>query len=331
MSECLKDEKYRPNARHLSGILFKNTVLNTTKDNECDRLWNKMADDERDTLKNSLLEALACENKDVMRAAGSAISAVALLEIPQNRWLDVIDKLCNNITHELDYIRQASLLTLGYICEELSRENLKKEQADYVISAFLQSLKVNYKNNEDIIRTIQGLYHSLKFAVKHFEDGHGGTIMQEIFLASNYDDVKVRTIAMQCIVEIVRLCYAHILPFMREITDITYDLAQKDEVEVKAQAIEVWASIAEEENMRLRRGIQTLNIIDTALSGLLGMIQYSIQELNIGNEEDEDQEWGSSVAASCCLSLVSQVVGDKVVDPIYDFATENLDNSNWEK
>jgi len=114
-SECLKKIELKVNARHLAGILFKNTVLNTTKDEEIEELWYKLSDDEREALKTSLLEALGSDEYNVIRAAGSCISAICQLEIPHDRWLNVINILCENIGHELPNIRQASLLTLGYI------------------------------------------------------------------------------------------------------------------------------------------------------------------------------------------------------------------------
>ena len=331
MSECLKNEGVKPNARHLSGILFKNTVLNKTQSEECDRLWYNMSDDERETLKTSLLGALACDESCVMRAAGSAISAVALLEIPYGQWLDLIDTLCKNINHDLDYIREASLLTLGYICEELSKEHLQKEQADYIISAFLQSLKDNHANPKHIVQTIQGVYHSVKFAAPHFEEGYGGTIMDGIIQTLKYNDTKVRTIAMQCIVEIVRLYYEAIEPFMGDITEVTFALAQNDEHEVKTQAIEVWASLAEEEYRRIQRGVKIHHIIDRALDSLLQIIMSALQDQNFGNDNDDEEQWGSSVAAGCCLNLVSQVVKDRIVHPVAEFAAENLDKNSWEK
>ena len=196
MSECLNNEDVKINSRYLSGIIFKNSVLNISKEDECDRLWYNMSDDERDILKTSLLKALACDNKDVMRATGSAISAVAKLEIPYGQWLDIIDILCNNTSHQLDNIREASLLTLGYICEELSSKDLQREQADYVISASLQSLKANPASPKDLLYAIRSLYHSIKFSVKHFGDGYGGMIMDGIYETLKHSDAQIRTIAM---------------------------------------------------------------------------------------------------------------------------------------
>lgn len=114
-SEVLKNPAENSAARHLAGILFKNTVLNTTKDIQCVALWAQMQENERDTLKNSLIETLGDQDKAVIRAAGSCIAAIASLDIPAGQWNNLIEYLCGYIQHDLENIRQASLLTLGYI------------------------------------------------------------------------------------------------------------------------------------------------------------------------------------------------------------------------
>ena len=72
-----------------------------------------------------------------------------------------------------------------------------------------------------MVQTIKGIYHSMKFAASHFEQGQGNLIMDNIIKATSFNNVDVREIAMQCIVEIVRLSYNYIEPFLGEITDVT--------------------------------------------------------------------------------------------------------------
>mmetsp|Transcript_13217 Transcript_13217/g.13168 ORF Transcript_13217/g.13168 Transcript_13217/m.13168 type:complete len:87 (+) Transcript_13217:258-518(+) len=85
---------------------------------------------------------------------------------------------------------------------------------------------------------------------------------------------------------------------MKDITDVTILATENDEPQVKTQAIDVWSSLAEEEKMRIDNGKSHSNIIKTAFGIIMEMIFSCIQEINLGNiEEDDDQEWGTSVAA----------------------------------
>ena len=333
MMECLKDESLRVNSRHLAGILFKNTILNTTKDEEWEGVWEKLSDTQQEALKTGSLEALGSSDMNVIRAAASCISAICIMEVPKKKWLEVLNILCTNSNHDALEVRHASLLTLGYICEELMPNELDKNSSDYVITAFLESLELNSSDGDLTKVSIQGIYHSLKFAAENFKNGQGGFIMDKVIEKTQYQNDAVREISMQCIVEVVRMYYDYIEPFMADISEVTIKAAREDETNVKTQAIEVWSSIAEEEQARGDKGLNHSNIIETAFDMLEPMLEDTIQDLNIGNEEwDEEQEWGTSTAAGCCLSLVSQVVKDKVVAPITNFVAENIRiTDNWEK
>ena len=85
---------------------------------------------------------------------------------------------------------------------------------------------------------------------------------------------------------------------MKDISDATILATEKDEPQVKTQAIDVWSSIAEEEKLRMDNGQSQHNFIETAFDMIVDMIIRCIQEITIGNEdEDDEQEWGTSVAA----------------------------------
>lgn len=288
-------------------------------------LWSKLNEEQKDALKLSSLEALGSSDLAVVRAAGSAIAAMCVLEIPEGKWLNVIEILCTNSSNEDRSIKVASLLTLGYICEELLPKELGKEHSDYILTALLDSLVENYQDAELVKESIQGVYHALKFTVEHFKSNQGKLIVDKVIGATNYPNVQVREIGMQCIVEIVRLSYDYIGEFVNDIKDATFNATDKDETSVKTQALEVWSSIAEEEHTRNLKNKGHSNIINHVFEELEKMLESTIEELNIGNEEiDEEQEWGTSVAAGCCLSLVAQVVQNRIIDPVTNYAAANI-------
>ena len=64
---------------------------------------------------------------------GSAIASIASIEIPRREWLDLIPTLANCSVNDQLEIRCASLETLGFICEELSPEDMLQELKSQVI------------------------------------------------------------------------------------------------------------------------------------------------------------------------------------------------------
>lgn len=157
--EVLKNDKCNPNTRHLAGIIFKNTLLNATQLPELENLWANMNKDQQDLLKESSLASLLSEDKNIIRSASSALSAICIYEIPKGSWLDVMETLSANTTHEDENVRYASLVALGYVCEELRENELQKKESELVISAFMESLENNSEKEELIKQTISGLFH----------------------------------------------------------------------------------------------------------------------------------------------------------------------------
>lgn len=327
----LKNHDLRENVRHLAGVLFKNTVLNKTRDERFDGLWLKLSEDEKDQLKQSLLEALGSDELGVIRAAASCISAVCTFEFPRERWLNVIDLLCSNINHELNNIRQASLLALGYICEEFARDELGSDVSGYILTAFLDALENNVHDTKIMVEAIKGLYSAIKFSVEHFKNKQGDLIIDRIVETLKHNDEEVRQISMQCFVEIARLCYDYLIDeYIGKIMDATLDRARCDADNVSSQAIEVWSSIGDEEVLKQQRNQSHLNIIRKSKKALLEMIFEVSLKVNM-HEEDNEQEWGPAVSAGCCLSIMTQVLGNDIVDEVTLYVGEHITSDNWEE
>ena len=73
------------------------------------------------------MASLATEASVVRNQIASLIAAVAQIEIPRGEWTDLIPNLCMNSSNENQQIRHTSLTTIGYICEELSPDDLTQE------------------------------------------------------------------------------------------------------------------------------------------------------------------------------------------------------------
>jgi importin subunit beta-1 len=68
------------------------------------------------------------------------VAAIASIEIPRKEWLDIVPNLCNNAAHDEAYIRQASLQTLGFICEELEPRDLEDNLKSLVVQALTRNI-----------------------------------------------------------------------------------------------------------------------------------------------------------------------------------------------
>lgn len=87
----------------------------------------------KDYIKTALLSVLASPLAQVRKQVGSAIAAIASIEIPRKEWLELIPNLSANAAHDSIDIRHAALETLGFICEELQPSDLTNELKSLVV------------------------------------------------------------------------------------------------------------------------------------------------------------------------------------------------------
>lgn len=81
-------------------------------------------------MKTAVTATLASHSQLVRGQIASLIAAIAAIEIPRGEWTDLISNLCTNASNQMLEIRMASLMTIGYICEELNPRDLTKELTD---------------------------------------------------------------------------------------------------------------------------------------------------------------------------------------------------------
>lgn len=325
MSEQLNNTQLNESARHLAGVLFKNSV----KAWDPEPFWFSFSEEAREELKTRILAPLADESASVRLSACSCVATVACLELPRGEWTKIIDNLCSNSYNEEVKIKQSSLKTLGYICEELDSHALSKEQIDLVITALLEALVSNTEHDEIMKISIEAVLHSLMFAESIFYEGKGGIIVERVLACAYNNYIEVRTTTMMCLAEIVRLYYQFIDDYMSSIKEVTFKLMREDAEDVGTLAIEVWCSLCEEEIYHKKKGEQSKEYVVQIFSELLPLMLQLLNDSDI-EEEDDSDTWNRSTAAGCCLHLMAQNVGDEIIQDVISFVESKIgEGASW--
>lgn len=68
-----------------------------------------------------MLNTLSSPQDGPRAAASQLISKIAFIEVSRNQWPELIPTLLANVQGTNDVVKQSSLETLGYLCEELVR------------------------------------------------------------------------------------------------------------------------------------------------------------------------------------------------------------------
>ena len=134
---------------------------------------------------------------------------------------------------------------------------------------------------------------------------------------------------MQILVEIARLYYDHFDTFIEPLSKFTFEMAQTGSDQVAAQAIEFWSTICEAERERqlVGRGNERVSRL---LEPLLELLLECIQRINFEEEED-DEVWGASASSVCCLRVLAQYAGNKVIERVISFASTQLTSDEWKR
>ncbi|KAL3913536.1 MAG: hypothetical protein SGPRY_007947 [Prymnesium sp.] len=118
----LANEAKEPNVRQLAGVILKNCVVGQSENivEEKRQRWLTTDPAVRTQIKTGILQTLQSPVSTARHTAAQAAAAIALVELPENQWPELIAGLVNNVTSsENDHAKESSLETLGFVCEEI--------------------------------------------------------------------------------------------------------------------------------------------------------------------------------------------------------------------
>lgn len=76
----------------------------------------------------------------IIKAAATCVAAIAVIEIPNGQWSDIIPLLSQNSNSTDINVRFASLHTLGFICEDIEPECIAQDSMNLILSALLTNV-----------------------------------------------------------------------------------------------------------------------------------------------------------------------------------------------
>ncbi|CAI8619622.1 unnamed protein product [Vicia faba] len=337
--ELANDEK-PSESRRLAGLILKNALDSKEQHKKIEfvQRWLAMDPTFKAQVKAFLLRTLSSPSPDARSTASQVIAKVAGIELPHKQWPELIGSLLSN-AHQLPApTRQATLETLGYICEEVSPDVVEQDHVNKILTAVVQGMNSTEENNDVRLAAIQALYNALGFAQANFSnDMERDYIMRIVCEATLSPEIKIRRAAFECLVAISSTYYEKLAPYIQDIFAITAKAVKEDEEPVALQAIEFWSSICDEEIDILEEyggefsgdsDVPCSYFIKHALPFLVPMLLETL----LKQEEDQDQDegaWNIAMAGGTCLGLVARTVGDDIVPLVMPFIEENITKPDW--
>ncbi|KAM7463640.1 hypothetical protein LguiA_031761 [Lonicera macranthoides] len=339
LSGELASEERPVDSRKLAGLILKNALdaKEQHRKFELVQRWFSLDVSVKTQIKAGLLQTLSSPVPEARSTASQVIAKVAGIELPQKQWPELIGSLLSNIHQVAVHVKQSTLETLGYLCEEVSPDVVDQDHVNKILTAVVQGMSATEGSDVRLAAT-RALYNALGFAHANFtNDMERDYIMRVVCEATLSPEVKIRQAAFECLVSISSTYYEKLAPYIQDIFNITAKAVREDEEPVALQAIEFWSSICDEEidileeyggDFTADSEIPCFYFIKQALPALVPMLLETL----LKQEEDQDQDegaWNLAMAGGTCLGLVARTVGDDVVPLVIPFIEENIAKPDW--
>ena len=126
-------------------------------------LWFNIDEKLRNSIKNNLMSTLASNDIDIRKGTGLAISSICKIELPKKLWLNIFDILIGTSNNENINIQLSSIITLGYIFEEINENDISDEIMRKILFCYYNILNKDNINLELHKSTLDSLFHFIPF------------------------------------------------------------------------------------------------------------------------------------------------------------------------
>ncbi|CAH2054460.1 unnamed protein product [Thlaspi arvense] len=328
-------------SRRLAGILLKNSLdaKESARKDVMVKQWFAIDVALKSQIKELLLRTLGSSAPEASHTSAQVIAKVASIEIPQKQWPELVGSLLTNMTQQGSpaHLKQSTLETLGYVCEEISHHDLAQDEVNSVLTAVVQGMNQSENTAEVRLAATKALLNALDFSQTNFENEMERTyIMKMVCETACSKEAGIRQAAFECLVSIASTYYEVLEQYMETLFQLTSNAVKGDEESVALQAVEFWSTICDEEIDRQEYDSPDTgdsspphsSFIEKALPHLAPMLLETLEK----QEEDQDHDddvWNISMAGGTCLGLVARTVGDGIVPLVMPFVETNIRKPHW--
>ncbi|EMC92203.1 hypothetical protein BAUCODRAFT_78155 [Baudoinia panamericana UAMH 10762] len=342
LSRELANEQAQSQVRMAAGLALKNSfsARDYVRLKEVQARWLEQIDQATKTqVKGLALQTLGSTDSRAGQSAAQFISSIAAIELPREQWPELMPTLVENVGSGSDQKKQASLTTIGFICES-DDQDLRDSLAQHsnaILTAVVQGARKEEPNNDIRNAAITALGDSLEFVRTNFEnEGERNYIMQVICEATQATDTRIQSGAYGCLNRIMGLYYEKMRFYMEKaLFGLTIQGMRSEEEDVAKLAVEFWSTVCEEEisiedDNAQAEGTDALRpYYNFARIATQEVVPVLLDLLARQDEDAADDEYNISRAAYQCVQLWAQAVGSQIVAQVLQFVEKNLRSEDW--
>lgn len=214
--------------------------------------WIQQVNQEIKTqVKEMALRTLTSKDLRAGQSSAQFIVSIAAIELPRNEWPELMSTLVQNVTSGSDQLKQASLITIGFICESQDtdlRESLATH-SNAILTAVVQGARRDEPNLDVRNAAMKALSDSVDFVRSNMDnEGERNYIMQVVCEATQAEDLRIQSAAFGCLNRIMGSYYEKMRFYMEKaLFGLSIMGIKSEEEDVAKLAIEFWCTVCEEE------------------------------------------------------------------------------------
>lgn len=155
-----------------------------------------------------------------MKTSAMCISSIFSLELPQRDWPELLPELYQYSYNTDPNARYSSLLTFGYICEDVDPTCLSQDDLQSIMPGVLNNID---PSNVDLTKiAIKAFARAAPITQPYMASPeHRGFIMNNLLKAQSIPDPEILLSLMEALCEIVKVSYDYIGEYVEQIGGLT--------------------------------------------------------------------------------------------------------------
>eukprot|EP00736_Rhodelphis_marinus_P009915 Rmarinus@m.18853 len=343
LSRELGSESKPIESRKLAGIVLKNifTSKNDALREELRQKWHSLEDAVKDEVKNNTTMALASPAPGAGSTAALLLANLASFELTAGKWQELLPLLLQSVAQADNVpLRQSALDAIGYICEELDPQ-LLSNFSDQILTAVVQCMLPSEQNIRIRVAATKALLNSTQFIRSNMDrEAERSHIVKTTLQCVDPQQDELSEVALETLVKLSQLYYTKLGEFMGEFFNVAVSVVQAHQTASEncvLQAIEFFSTIAEveldmkfdAEDAKASGETPEIECKDYIVQAVMVVVPALLQVIAGQDEDAEPEAWCPAVAAANCLELVSEDIGDGIVEVVMPFVQQHAGSADW--
>lgn len=338
-----------PNGRRLAGLHLKNMVYSDSRAARSakEQRWSELAPEVKNGVRAHMWAALVSAEKEARRSAAQAIAAYAAVDLLQSapEGESLAQHVVSAVTDAATAgpVRETALECVGYLCERLKGETdaVPRALTDAALTAIVFALGASQPASTRHA-AIKALLNTLEFAHGNFDTpAERESIMGVLTAEAVSEDAEMRAVALECLVQVADLYYAHVGDYLASLATITTNALRGADERSALQAAEFWITLCKAEADFAEDYRTDDGLFDEAAARAEGykgymrpcaasLVPFLLEALTKQDEADEEGEgWSLAMAGGQCLEELALAIGNDIVPLVMPMCVQYITAPEW--